>query len=321
MAMWIGIDVSMDTLDIGWHLYGQRFAKKVSNDEKGFEAIIAAVPADAHFVMEATGSYSFDFAHFLHEQGRYVACVNPAMTCFYARSELSRTKSDKSDAFSIARFGQDRQPPRWKPVSREVIELRQLQAFYDQLTCQLTQHSNHAHAIKRTKFRSQNALDLIDEVELFLSAQMEKTLKKMEALAMVSMSRTVEVLQSIPGIGLKSSVRMAAAVGDFNDFEGPRNLASFVGLTPLTQQSGISVKSRGHMSRMGGVRIRGALYMCAVVASRYNPQCKALKDRMKKAGKPGKVIIVAIMNKLIRIMHSLVVHDCLYDPNFGLKNA
>jgi len=321
MAMWIGIDVSMDTLDVGWYQYGQKFSTKVSNTQKGFEAIIAAVPSDAQFVMECTGCYSFDFATYLHEQGRYVACVNPAMTKFYARSELSRTKSDKSDAYSIARFGQDRQPPRWRPVSREIIELRQLQAFYDQLNCQLTQHSNHAHAIKRTKFGSQYALDLIDEVELFLAAQIEKTLKKMESLAMVTMSRTVEVLQSITGIGLKSSVRVAAAIGDFNDFESPRNLASFVGLTPLTQQSGISVKSRGHMSRMGGARIRGSLYMCAVVASRYNPQCKAMKVRMKAAGKPGKVIIVAIMNKLIRIMHSLVVHDCLYDPTYGLKSA
>ncbi len=72
---------------------------------------------------------------------------------------------------------------------------------------------------------------------------------------------------------------------------------------------------------MGGNRIRGALYMCTVVAKTYNPQCKAMWDRLKAEEKHGKIIIIAIMRKLLWQMHALVTKDVAYDPNCFAKVA
>jgi hypothetical protein len=63
--------------------------------------------------------------------------------------------------------------------------------------------------------------------------------------------------------------------------------------------------------------MRHDLYFCAVSAAKYNQQCKGMWDRMEKANKPGKVILMAIENKLIRQMHAMIMSDSLCDPNYA----
>lgn len=154
-----------------------------------------------------------------------------------------------------------------------------------------------------------------------LVKRQEVVMDEMEVIARAIMPREVEILSSIPGIGIKTAVRLVAGIGDFKRFATSRKLISFSGLSPTTQQSGTSVHSSGHISRMGGTRIRAALYMCAIVAKNYNPQCAAMWERLNTKGKPGKKIIVAIMCKLLRQMHALVMKDELYNPNFLAKAA
>ncbi len=84
----------------------------------------------------------------------------------------------------------------------------------------------------------------------------------------------------------------------------PRAAASLAGLAPVTRQSG---KWRGK-SFIGGGRslLREALYMPALVAARFNPDLKAVYDRLTAAGKPAKVAITAVMRKLIIVANALV---------------
>jgi hypothetical protein len=78
MTSWIGIDVSKLHLDAGWIEDGKKVHRKVRNSKKGFAALMAEVPESAHFVMEATGTYYFNLALFLHQAQRFVAVVNPS---------------------------------------------------------------------------------------------------------------------------------------------------------------------------------------------------------------------------------------------------
>jgi transposase len=114
---------------------------------------------------------------------------------------------------------------------------------------------------------------------------------------------------------------MAVSIGDFHRFSNSRKLVSYCGVSPTVAQSGTSVHSKGTISRMGGSRIRTMLYMCAWSAVRYNPQCKAMWERMKEKGKPGKLILMAVVNKLIRLMYSMIIHDTMYNPNFLAQAA
>ncbi len=150
-----------------------------------------------------------------------------------------------------------------------------------------------------------------------LEDEQKKIETKIDFIMKKNHTRDIELLTSIPGIGKGTASRMFAVVGTFDRFDSSRKLASFIGLTPTTQQSGTSIHSRGSMSRMGGTRIRGALYFCAITASIHNKSCIEMKKRMKAKGKPGKVILVAIMNKLIRQMFAVIKTNKLYDPNYA----
>jgi len=318
MTTWIGIDVSRLHLDAGWiDEQGKKVHRRVLNSEKGFAALLQEVPATAHFVMEATGTYYFNLALFLHQAGRFVSVVNPAQIKGFLKSDLSRSKSDKSDSFSIAKFAGERQPAAWNPHERDVYELRQLMTLDDRLQHQIVELGNLEEAFSAMVYYSPEAIlktrDLIHD----LKGNRAQLQAKMEQIADKLCPREVEIISSIPGVGKASAIRVAAVVGDFNRFESSRHVVSFIGLSPMLKQSGTSVKSKGHISRMGGRRIRGALYMCAMNAIRRNPQCRAMWNRMKAKGKHGKVIMVAVMSKLIRQMWAMVTTNQVYNPNFA----
>jgi transposase len=317
MTIWIGIDVSKLHLDAGWLEDGKKVHRKVRNSKKGFAALMAEVPESAHFVMEATGTYYFNLALFLHQADRFVAVVNPAQTKHHIKAELTRSKSDKSDAFSIAKFGEEKSPSGWNPHEREVYELRQLVALDEKLQQKIVQFGNMFEAFVETDYHSEQALKYLQEVTGQLKAQRTKIQKDMAKLADKLFPQQVEILSSIPGVGKASAIKVMAEVGDFGRFDSSRKLVSFSGLSPTLKQSGTSVRSKGHISRMGGCRIRGTLYMCAMNALRCNDQCKAMWNRLHAEGKHGKIIMVAIMAKLLRQMWAVITKNETYQPNLA----
>ena len=317
MNIWIGIDVSKLHLDAGWIEDGRKVHKKVRNSKKGFAALLTEAPVSAHFVMEATGTYYFNLALFLHEAGRFVSVVNPAQIKHHMKADLARSKSDKSDAFSIAKFAQEKCPPPWKPHEREVYELRQLLTLDAQIQQMFVKVSNLEESFVQMDYHSKQAIQRSKSLANHLKLLRTKNQKDMEKLADNLFPEEVEILSSIPGVGKPSAILVMADVGEFSRFETSRHLVSFCGISPTLKQSGTSVRSKGRMSRMGGGRIRGALYMCAMNALRCNEQCKAMWNRYEARGKHGKVIMVAIMNKLLRQMWALVTKRQKYSPNFA----
>jgi transposase len=317
MTIWIGIDVSKSKLDAGWMDGGKRVHKKVRNSKKGFAELMAAVPDEPRFVMEATGTYYFNLALFLHQNERFVAVVNPSQIKHHIKSDLSRSKSDKSDAFSIAKFGQEKSPSAWKPHERAVYELRQLLTLDAKLQQMKVQFTNMLEAFVETDYHSKQAIDHANMMAKVLKERRAKCKRDMEKLAEQLFPEQVEILETIPGVGTQSAVEVMACVGDFSRFESSRHLVSFCGLSPTIKQSGTSVHSKGHMSRMGGDKIRKTLYMCAMNALRCNEQCKAMWNRLEATGKHGKVIMVAIMSKLLRQMWALVTKNVKYDPKWA----
>jgi transposase len=317
MTIWVGIDVSKLHLDAGWLEDGKKVHRKVRNSKKGFAALLAEVPESAHFVMEATGTYYFNLALFLHQAHRFVAVVNPAQTKHHIKAELTRSKSDKSDAFSIAKFGEEKGPSAWNPHDREVYELRQLVVLDERLQQKIVQFENMFEAFVETDYHSAQALECLQEVIVQLKAKRTKVQKEMAKLADKLFPEQVQILSSIPGVGKSSAIKVMAEVGDFGRFDSSRKLVSFSGLSPTLKQSGTSVRSKGHISRMGGCRIRGTLYMCAMNALRCNDQCKAMWNRLEIKGKHGKIRMVAIMAKLLRQMWALITKNETYQPNLA----
>ncbi len=317
MTAWVGIDVSKETLDLAW--FGEEGKKhhQVPNDGEGFRKLVRAAPEGAKFVMEATGTYYLNLALFLHEEGRHVSVVNPIRIKGHMKSELTRTKSDKADAYAIAKFGEEKRPGAWFPVSAQVAHLKQLVALDELLTKESTSLSNLMESQVCTAFMNPETIQRIKRVRRYMDLEREGIKAELEALLMGSLSHTVDLIASIPGIGRATAIKFVATVGDFRRFPDSRKLVSFLGMSPMSRQSGTSVRSKGHISRLGGTRLRGALYVCAWTAIEKNASCRAMWERMKEKKIHGKKAIVAVMGKMIRQAYSVVIHDRFYDPNFA----
>jgi transposase len=94
-----------------------------------------------------------------------------------------------------------------------------------------------------------------------------------------------------------------------------REIAKLVGIAPLNSDSG---KYRGQRHIWGGrADVRSVLYMAAVSAKRCNPLIKALAERLKRAGKAPKVVIVACMRKLLTIMNAMIRSNTPWNPKIA----
>src|SRR5215213_4789119 len=89
-------------------------------------------------------------------------------------------------------------------------------------------------------------------------------------------------------------------------------IAAEAGLAPYDFDSG---KLRGHRSIYGGrMPVRNVLYMAALSAGRYNPALKTFHNRLAAAGKKPKVILVAVMRKMITTLNAMLRDGASWQP-------
>ena len=110
----------------------------------------------------------------------------------------------------------------------------------------------------------------------------------------------MDLLTSIKGIGVTLAAALIVATGGFTYFDNAKQLTRYLGLSPIYQQFGTSVNVKGHINQNGDSNLRSQLYVAAFSSLRCNAECKACFDRLRSNGKPGKVAVVAVANKLIR---------------------
>ena len=271
----------------------------------------------AHACMEATGTYGEELALYLHHTGHVVSVVNPAKIKGFAQSELSRTKTDKSDAALIARFCRAMQPEAWQPPAPELKKLQALVRRLEELNGMLTQERN------RLATTNEVVKPSIEGVIRHLQDEIKNTqrliIDHIDQNPKLRANR--DLLQSIPGIGPTTSAMVLAEFGDVERFGDARHMASFCGLTPRHRQSGSSVRGKSRLSKTGSSRIRKGLYMPALVAMKHNPVVAALRERLKGYGKCNMVIVGAAMRKLVHIIFGVLKSARPFDATIAMNAA
>ncbi|MBB6219056.1 endonuclease III [Anaerosolibacter carboniphilus] len=122
----------------------------------------------------------------------------------------------------------------------------------------------------------------------------------------------VQLLQSIPGIGPTLAPVLAAEIGKIEKFKSSKQLVAYCGIDPSVMQSGKFLGTKNKLTKRGSIYIRKALYMAATVAIRHNPNGsysnKVIYDYYQKKiqSKAKKQALGAIMNKLVRIIYSVL---------------
>lgn len=312
----IGVDIAKHKFDVARLCENQYRHKKFDNNAKGFAAFLDWLTGfgdpSPWVCMEATGAYSIPLAEFLVERGYRVSVVNPAKIHAYAKSELSRAKTDKADAKLIARYALRMQPEPWTPPPPA---MRELQALLRRV-----EHLLEMQQMERNRLGTADPaiVDSLQTVLDTLEKELEATRQRIQNRIDddPDLKKRRDLLESIPGIGPAFAYLLTALSAHYG-FTRAKQAVAYAGLAPAIQESGKWV-GKTRLSKTGDPALRKALYLPALVAWRHNPVIRAFCQRLKDNGKNGKAIVCAAMRKLIHIAFAILQSGQPFDSNFTL---
>ena len=309
---YIGIDISKDSFVVAYPRKSGYTTKTFMNNTKGVRSFITSLPEDCHCVMEATGNYSMLLLYLLQQAGIPTSMENPQKIKHFSRAMMTVTKTDEIDAKLIAMYGEKMNPAPYKIPSESIILLKQKRTVLRQLKKQLTAMTNLQHSLSVLPKQDPTAKVATEQTIKFLRKQISKLEEEITNLSNKEFKRQMELLTSIKGIGESIASALITATGGFANFSNAKQISRFLGLCPTYQQSGTSVNVKGHINRNGDSHLRGQLYIVAMASIRCNTACRETYERLCDRGKPGKVALIAVANKLIRQMFAVVTYNRPY---------
>ena len=316
----VGVDISKAFFD--YHFVGTNGKKsngRLNNDKQGFLQLIKAIPSDSWVVMEASGPYYYQLACFLYEKGVKVSVINPLVIRRFMQMQLKRVKTDSADAESIAAYGELVELRPWQPLKENYLKIKQWYTIRKQLIKHLHATTQQKEAFIATgKLDSKIRATLEEEIKL-LNKKTSSIEKQMEELIEEENSALKEQLESIPGIGPKTSLLLIVALRGFEDFQNYKQVISYLGLSPRIYESGSSVRGKAKICKMGMAEVRKCLYMAARSAKLYNKACKELYERLRKKGKAHRVAMIAVVNKLLKQAFAIVEAGTLFEKDYQPK--
>ena len=309
---YIGIDISKDSFVVAYPRKSGYTTKTFMNDTKGVRSFITSLPEDCHCVMEATGNYSMLLLYLLQQAGIPTSMENPQKIKHFSRAMMTVTKTDEIDAKLIAMYGEKMNPAPYKIPSESIILLKQKRTVLRQLKKQLSAMNNLQHSLSVLPKQDPTAKVATEQTIKFLRKQISKLEEEITNLSNKEFKRQMELLTSIKGIGESIASALITATGGFANFSSAKQISRFLGLCPTYQQSGTSVNVKGHINRNGDSHLRSQLYIVAMASIRCNTACRETYERLCDRGKPGKVALIAVANKLIRQMFAVVTYNRPY---------
>jgi transposase len=312
----LGIDLAKESFDATLLTStGAQHYSSFSNSAEGFTQLQAWLGehgvSELHACMEATNIYWEALATFLHAHGYTVSVVNPARIKGYAQATMQRNKTDKLDSSVIASFCAKHQPSAWEPQSEEQRRLRALVRWRDDLLHTQLQQQNRLRDTSDALVK--RSLETVLKTIASELAAIERQIKEQLA-SQTTMRTNLALLTSIVGIGSVTAAKLLSEFAELEQYSSAKAAAADAGLTPSHYESGTSVRRRPKLSKMGKAGIRAALYWPAITAMTRCPSIKAFAERLAARGKPKKVIIGAVMRKLVHICYGVLKHQTPYDP-------
>lgn len=304
--MIIGIDISKDTFDVAIPTEKEYRMTKYQNTPSGINQFIKQLSPTDHCVMEATGPYWYRLANTLAAARYSISVVNPLQIKRFAQMKLSRTKTDPADARIICEYGQLMNPKPYTPPPAYLTQLKELRSLREQLVNSRVSFQNQLHALKQMPCVDTVALRACRKIIETLNREIKNVEQRMHKLLQEHCAALAELIMSIPSIGPCTTVELIVATRGFTAFDSPKQFAAYAGICPRVYQSGTSIAGAGHICKTGMSDTRKILYLCAVSAVRFNQACKQFYHRLVKSGKPKRVALIAVANKLIRQVFAVV---------------
>jgi transposase len=244
-------------------------------------------------VMEATGGYEKLVHALLWDHGIPAAIVNPRSVRRFAEAMGFLEKTDRIDAGVIAWYADTKHIVAQEPPSEAQERLRALVTRLRQLTELRTMQSN-----QRRLVGDPDVNGLFSDMMALIARQTRELEAKIAALIDSDpVWRKLDAcFRSIKGVADRTVARIMAEMPEIGTVSN-KAVSKLAGLAPLAKDSG---KSQGkRVTRGGRANLRNILFTVAETVRRHNPDFAAFHKRLTDAGKPKKVIRVALAHKLL----------------------
>ncbi len=290
----VQVDVAVRPTDDGW---------TISNDDAGISQLASRLKAlePTLVLLEASGGLELPLVAALATEEIPVVVVNPRQVRDFARATGKLAKTDSLDAAVLAHFAEAVRPPVRPLRDAETQVLNSLVARRHQVITMLVSEKNRLHSASvavRPRIKAHIAW-LERELE-DLDEDLRRTLRESPVWR-----EKDDLLRTVPGVGEQLSLTLLAYLPELGTLDR-RQIAALVGVAPFSRDSGTL---RGKRTVWGGrARVRAALYMGALVASRHNPAIRDFYQRLLATGKPKKLALTACMRKLLVILNSMLKH-------------
>ena len=299
-AVFVGIDVSKERLDVHVRPGGQAFA--VTRDGKGLHELVEQLRGvnPSLIAVEATGGYVTIVAAAIAGAQLPLAVVNPAQVRHFAQAVGKRAKTDPIDAAVIARFAEAVNPePRGLPdeAARLLAELVGRRTQIIEMLVAERQREKRASAVRVRKSLARHIKMLEKELP-----ELDRDIDTMVRGSPVWREKE-DLLITFPGIARIITRGVLADLPELGRLTR-REIASLVGIAPFTRQSG---KWKGKSMIEGGrPSVRSALYMAALSAIRCNPVIRAFYRHLLARGKPKMVALIAVARKILTVLNAML---------------
>jgi len=298
---------------------------KFDNHEDGFASFLAWLQVNnlkaenTVVCMEATGVYSEGVAYFLVASGYTVAVESPGNIA--RKFPINASKTDWLDCQYIAEYA-CRYADKlafWQPRDEILEQVKVLLTTRQQFSVQLTAHKNALHAVNRKKILSNLAKqaheDIIGHITKLI-AEIDAEIRRLID-SDPTFKATLLLLLSVPGIGLQLAAHLIILMQQSLD---PRELAAFVGISPIQHQSGTTVYTTPTSRHYGPPALRKLLYLAACSVRTHRKEFKKYFLRKTAEGKSGKLVLNNIQNKLLKIACAVVRSQKPFIPNYVSVN-
>ena len=301
MSGYIGIDVAQAELVVARE--GVAGCKVYPNTERGHRDLVRDIKEAQLIVLEATGGYERGVVASLGGAGLPVVVVNPRQVKDFARATGQLDKTDLLDAHVLASFAATVKPELRALPSEDEEELRdflkrqqQVQQMLLAERSRLLQAQGRARQALRRQIKSH--ISYLERELKTLDSDLDGLIRKSPLWR-----EHDDLLQSVPGIGKQTSRVLLGVLPELGTASAAE-IARLAGLAPIARDSG---KMRGKRWIGGGrPRVRAALYMATLAATRFNPVVRNWYQRLLSAGKPKKVALIACMRKLLVVLNAMI---------------
>jgi len=287
---YIGIDAAKDELVV--HILPTNQQLTVPHSPEGIKALVKHFKNEdpQQIVFEAAGGLERELLMRLAAEGFSIVVINPRQARDLAKGLGELAKTDAVDAKILARIAQLQcLSPRPLPAP-EIQEMNDLVTRRQQLIQMRTMETNRLHQTRQKTIRKsiEQIIKSFDKQIVAIDARIEEMIA-----AHPDWSAKDKILQSVPGVGAKTSQVLISALPELGSLNR-REIAALVGVAPRCRDRG------------GRANVRSALYMAAMSAVRWNPTFKTFFDRLVAQGKKFKVALVAAMRKMITVLNVMI---------------